>query len=214
MDYVNGYAFILEGDTEKEFYLSFLSYLCKKYDIELNRIVDKDDPDIVYEFSTEKGRALIKFNTVNTVTQMPRAGKWFNMQCAGKYNSSCVWNVFLCYDTDDYKADITKFYEGDWENLRSSLKKADKVIDVAAAADIEDVMLGDLPGICNFLGCAIPTELRGAKGKSKLKKLYRESGFTYHEGKRARPLIDSLDMEVLISTNKVALSDIETLMFK
>lgn len=214
MDYVNGYAFILEGDTEKEFYLSFLFYLCKKYNVELKRVVNKDDPDIIYEFKTEKGMSLIKFNTVNTVTQMPRAGKWFNMQCAGKYNSSCVWNVFLCYDTDDYKADITKFHEGDWQNLRSSLKKAEKVIDVAAAADIEDVILGDLKGICDFLGCEIPTELRGLKGKSKLKKLYRENGYSYHEGKRARPMIDSLNMEVLISNNTVPLSDIETLIFK
>lgn len=214
MEYANGYAFIFEGDTEKEFYLSLLFYLCEKHNVKLNKNINNDEPDIAYELITENETSIIKFNTVNAVTQIPRAGKWFNSQCADKYNSSCVWSVFLCYDTDDYKSDVTKFHEGDWELLRSSLEKAKIVIDVAAAADIEDILLGDLAGICAFIGCDIPEKLHGAKGKSKLKRLYRDNGKTYHEGKRARALIDSLNMETLISNNTVNLSAIETLIFK
>lgn len=124
------------------------------------------------------------------------------------------WWVFLCYDVDDYKEDISKFYEGDWATLRSSLNKAKAVIDVAAAADIEDVMLCDLNSICNYLGCIVPESLKGRKGKIKLKNLFRDNGQTYHEGKKARTVIESLDMNILIEANLVPLKEIERLLFE
>ncbi|MDO4543430.1 MAG: hypothetical protein Q4C01_02655 [Clostridia bacterium] len=166
-DFSNGYTFILEGETEKEFYMALLEHLCRKHSATMTRIEDNVSPDIVYHLKTESSTDLIKFNVVNTVTQMPRAGKWFTSQCVAKYGAGHIWYVFLCYDTDDYKNDITKFHEGDWAMLRSSLKKAGAVIDMAAAADIEDVMLGDLNGICKFLSCDADMPLKGRKGKIK-----------------------------------------------
>ena len=44
----------------------------------------------------------------------------------------------------DIKEEISKFYEGDWAILRSSLKRATQIFDIAASADIEDIMLIDL----------------------------------------------------------------------
>lgn len=213
-EFTKGFAFILEGATEKEFYLSFLFYLCKKYGCELNRIVDETCPDIVYHLVAKNTTFLLKFNVVNTITQMPRAGNWFNSQCVAKYSRGHDWTVFLCYDKDNYKDDISKFYEGDWAILRQTLKKAKIIIDVAAAADIEDVMLSDLKSICSYLGSDLPGSLRGANGKQKMKNLFRDCGQTYHEGVRARPLIEALDMETLISANIVPLKDIEQLIFK
>lgn len=73
-------------------------------------------------------------------------------------------------------------------------KKAKAVHDIAAAADIEDIILSDIDGVSSFLGSSSTMELpTGSKGKAKLKKLFRQVGKTYHEGKRARALIDSLD---------------------
>lgn len=210
----NGYAFILEGDTEKEFYYALLEHLCKKHNVNLSRIVDKSSPDISYELKMNDYALLIKFNTVNTITQVPRAGKWFKTQCVSKYGAGVAWNVFLCYDKDDYKDDISKFHEGDWAILRESLKKAKQVIDVAAAADIEDVMLQDINHICGFLGCAPPVTLSGKKGKTKMKNLFKEHGMYYHEGKRARALIDALDMDFLIDKDIVPLKEIERLIFE
>lgn len=208
-----GFAFILEGDTEKEFYYSFLEFLCRKHGAILSRTVDKSDPDIIYEIQICDDIYLIKFNVVNTITQVPHTGKWFNSQCAGKYGSGMNWYVFLCYDKDDYKEDISKFYEGDWAVLRRSLKSAKEIIDVAAAADIEDIMLQDIEHICKFIGCEIPLILRGRKGKTKLKNLFKEHGRYYHEGKRAKEVIDSLDMNLLIEANLVPLKEIERLLF-
>lgn len=211
--YKYGYAFVLEGDTEKEFYYALLEHLCKKHDATISRIVDTTSPDISYELQMGDEVVLIKFNTVNTITQVPRTGKWFNIQCVSKYGSGILWYVFLCYDKDDYKEDISKFHEGDWAVLRKSLKKAKQIVDVAAAADIEDVMLQDINHVCHFLGCSPPVTLVGKKGKSKMKNLFKEHGMYYHEGKRARDLIGALDMDFLIDINIVPLKEIERLLF-
>lgn len=208
-----GFAFILEGDTEKEFYFSFLGFLCQKHGAKLVRTVNKSDPDINYELQIDDSVFLIKFNVVNTITQIPYTGKWFNSQCLGKYNYEMDWYVFLCYDKDDYKNDISKFHEGDWAVLRKSLKRVKEIIDVAAAADIEDVMLQDIEHICRYIGCEPTSDFRGRKGKIKLKNLFKEHGQYYHEGKRAKDLIDSLDMNILIESNIVPLKEIERLLF-
>lgn len=68
---------------------------------------------------------------------------------------------------------------------------------MAAKADIEDVMLCDLPGVLSFLGLPPETEMPpGNKGKTKLKKLYRKvaPNKAYHSGERAKDLISHLDM--------------------
>ena len=214
--FTKGIAFILEGDTEKEFYLSFLTFLCAKHGVTLEKQINCSNPDIIYKVNTTKEIFLIKFHVVNTITQMPQSARWFTTQCYDKNKSIPDWSVFLCYDTDDYKNDITKFNEGDWAILKNSLKKkANRVIDIAAAADIEDVMLTDLLGISNFLGglddLTIPT---GRKGKSKMKKLYRRAGQTYHEGTRARPMIDSLNMQCIMDNSIVPLREIEKILFE
>ena len=214
MEFQHGYAFIMEGDTEKEFYHVFLEHLCKKHNAVLDRIVDIEDPDVSYILSMEGKKHIIKFNTVNAMTQIPRSGRWFNTQCVRKYASTLTWDVFLCYDRDDYANDVSKFYKGDWETLRNSLKRARNIVDMAASADIEDIMLGDIENICKYLGVEVPDSLSGRKGKAKMKRLFRDNGQIYHEGKRARPVIEALDMNKLIDKNVVPLKQIEIMMFE
>ena len=211
----SGLAFILEGDTEKEFYLSFLDFLCRKHGATFERKLLDDTPDVIYMIQKASERILVKFHNVTSISNMPRAGRWFTSQCASYYKGKHNWYVFLCYDTDNYKNDVTNFHEGDWAALRTRLKRATRIIDVAAAADIEDVMLQDLAGVCNFLGCAPSgVVLRGSKGKKKMQRLFREHGAYYHEGIRAKPLIDSLDMQLLIDHGKIPLREIEEICFQ
>jgi len=71
------------------------------------------------------------------------------------------WVVFLCYDTDSHNRDISQFYEGDWSELRKSIENNSRtsIFDLAASADIEDIMLLDIDGVCSFLEillCPIP----------------------------------------------------------
>lgn len=206
-----GFAFVFEGDTEKVFYLAFLEYLCNKYGAEIVRSTQETTMDVVYRIKKDDRECVIKSNTVNTVSKIPGAGKWFQTECVKKYGHKYKWIVFLCYDLDDYQADISKFHKGDWAILRESLNRAEQILDVAAAADIEDVMLQDLLGVCNYLNGNCPSELKGRKGKTKMKNLFRFNNCYYHSGKRAEALIKSLDMEKLIRGNLVPLGAIEKL---
>lgn len=89
---------------------------------------------------------------------------------------------------------------------------AQRVVDLAAEADIEDVMLCDLPGVLSFLGLPPETEMPpGNKGKTKLKKLYRKvaSNKAYHSGERAKGLISHLDMAEIRASAPVPLGEID-----
>lgn len=89
---------------------------------------------------------------------------------------------------------------------------AQKVVDLAAEADIEDVMLCDLPGVLSFLGLPPETEMPpGNKGKTKLKKLYRKvtPSKAYRSGERAKGLISHLDMAEIRASAPVPLGEID-----
>lgn len=89
---------------------------------------------------------------------------------------------------------------------------AQKVVGLAAKADIEDVMLCDLPGVLSSLGLPPETEMPlGNKGKTKLKKLYRKvsPNKAYHSGERAKDLISHLDVAEIRASAPVPLGEID-----
>lgn len=90
--------------------------------------------------------------------------------------------------------------------------KADAFIDLAAEADIEDIMLCDYAGVLNFLGLPADTNLpNGRKGKARMKKLHKKVALNkpYHEGDKARPLIRALDMDKILKTAPIPLASLE-----
>ena len=214
---LRGAAFILEGDTEKIFYLALLEYLCKKHSgWRLEKEFDPKTGEVRYFLESEEERTLIKLFVVGTISQLTNSAQWFEKSCH-KLFSSVKWTVFLCYDTDSYASPITKFYEGDWDELRKSLSKsrAEQIIDLAAQADIEDMMLLDSDSVFRFLNmepCEIPS---GAKGKRRMKKLFRMKGpgVAYHEGNRAADLIQALHFEVILERSPLRLDRVEELLF-
>lgn len=208
-----GIAFILEGDTEKVFYLSLLEHLCEKYNgISLTKKTDNSDGEIFYTLGNSEHSMLIKFNVVGTISQITNSGNWFETRCYGQHKN-LSWTVFLCYDTDNYTPNISKFYEDDWKELRKMISKhkSCSIIDLAAQADIEDIMLVDADGVFNFLNIPPTIIPSGSKGKRKMKKLFRQKGpgVAYHEGVRAKSLIDSLDFDKIISMSPVPLNQIQ-----
>lgn len=208
-DYTEGFAFILEGATEKVFYKNLLIYLQSlDSNVVMQKEMEQDSGDIIYIWSNRERRVIIKTYVVGTITQLVHSGKWFANRCAKKYK--LPWKVCLCYDTDSPSGEICKFYEGDWERLRNELEKskAKEVIDLAASADIEDVLLYDLEGICNYLHITVPDYLPGRKGKAKMKALYRSCGATYHEGEKAEQMIKTLDMDKIIRCSPLGLQRI------
>lgn len=97
--------------------------------------------------------------------------------------------------------------------MRNKLKKANDIVDLAAAADIEDILLVDIDGVCNFIQHPIvaKADIPGRKGASIMKQLYRECGKSYHKGKRARMMIDSLDKQKIVDSDIVPLKKVEAL---
>lgn len=95
--------------------------------------------------------------------------------------------------------------------LRNKLKRADvkTVIDMAASADIEDLMLCDFLGVLAHLKLPAGSLPSGRKGKAKMKNLFNMAGRTYHEGDRAKSLIDALDKDVIIFQALVPYKELE-----
>lgn len=220
-DFDQGFALIMEAETERQFYDALLLHFAKKHpECTLEKKLDKDTFEYYYVVHGPFGQRIIRMNAVGTITQIHNSASWFNSK-ASLTKKSVPWTVFLCYDTDNYNADVTKFYEDDWKEFRQRLssRHAKKIIDLAANADIEDIFLQDLHGIGIYLGLKeelTPQEIpSGRKGSAKLKQLLiqlRSQGKTtvfYHKGERARKLIDCLDLDKIIQSNIIPLNTIE-----
>lgn len=215
--YRKGIAFILEGDTEKVFYLALLKHICQKYEgVFFEKCTDSNSGEVFYTLGNADQKILMMFNVVGTISQITNSGNWFEKRCYGQ-NKNLEWTVFLCYDTDNYAPNISKFYEGDWRELRKAIAKHKTcfIIDLAAQADIEDIMLLDVDNIFKFLEMKPIPVPAGSKGKSKMKKIFRAKGQgnAYHEGVRAEPLINALDLDKIIAVSPVPLHQIQVKCF-
>lgn len=222
-DFEQGFALIMEAATEYQFYEALLLHFAKKHpECTIQKLKDNDTYEDYYVVQGPFGKRIIRMNAVGTITQIHNSASWFNNK-AVLTKKSVPWTVFLCYDTDNYNADVTKFYKGDWKDFRQKLtaRRAKQIIDLAANADIEDILLQDLHGISSYLGLLeditpadIPT---GKKGSAKLKQLLirlRNEGKTtvyYHKGERARALIEHLDLDKIIQSNIVPLYLLENI---
>jgi hypothetical protein len=212
-----GIAFIFEGQTESVFYYSILEHYLSKHN-EYKIFKEQVGDLIEYQFVLSNGieSVVIKTYTVGTIIAHTQASAiWFRSNCHQRYKQ-IEWTVFLCYDTDSHNRDVSQFQEGDWKELKKTLKRNARtsIIDLAASADIEDIMLIDLDGVCGFLGipkCSLPS---GRKGKSKMKRLFRINGSCYHEGERAKSLIDYLNKDVIIKESTIPFKKIEEVCFK
>lgn len=212
--YESGFAFILEGATELTFYDSLLHFFAQKHkECSLEVQEDPETFETFYLVRGPFGVRIIRMNAVGTITQIHNSASWFQNTCVHAKGKSIPWTVFLCYDTDSYSADVTKFHEDDWANFRKMIKGrsgAKKIIDLAVSADIEDVFLLDLHGISCFMG--LDTDLKqedipcGRKGSARIKQLFikqRQLGRTqavYHKGERAKGLIELLDMQKILDS--------------
>lgn len=196
--YSLGVAFIMEGVTEKVFYKVYAKHAASKLGLSCEELMVSDTP--AFSVAGPGGAALLLFHNVGSVDQIPNAGSWFSRVCADGW-PTILWHVLLCYDTDGYNADVTKFHEGDWLQLRRTIgQEASSIDDLAAEADIEDVMLCDLEGVLSFLGLPADTVVPdGKKGKRKMAKLHRmvAPNVAYHAGDKARALVEALDMDLI-----------------
>ena len=215
LTYNAGVALIVEGATERVFYSEFVESRARMRGAAIARIADGDGTNFVVT-RPDGTHALVKLNNVGTVTQMTNSAEWFLRSCAARH-SDIEWSVFLGYDTDAYNSNITKFHEGDWARLRRDIENAaTSIVDLAAEADIEDIMLCDYGGVLAFLNLPADTPLpNGRKGKTKMRKLHQKVALNkpYQEGDRALPLIRALDMDEVMANAPIPLDLLEAAIF-
>lgn len=199
--FTKGLALILEGATELVFYEELLLNLSNKNNFNLSKQIDEETFQEFFEVKTSNNYLLIKLNNVGTITQITNQEEWFKNNCYKRHKTQ--WEVFLCYDTDSPNRDVSKFNDGDWKRLKDNLLSyGANVVDLAASYDIEDVLLSDLKNVLEFLKLPKDTKIpSGKSGKSKMKKLFRLAGNTYHEGERSRDLIRSLNFQTIIDNS-------------
>lgn len=90
-----------------------------------------------------------------------------------------------------------------------------RVTDLAASADIEDVMFCDMAGVCAYLGLPDGSVPSGRNGKAKMKSLFRarDPRRPYHEADKVLPLIQALDMQVIRDRAPIPLAAIDEALF-
>lgn len=214
-NFIHGIALIMEGDTELYFYEEILRQICLDNDINFNKLYDETELSYFYELSRDNKNIIVKMKNTETITQITNQTSWFKNFCAEKF-SDIDWHVALCYDTDGN--DISVFSQDDWQILRHNIKAITNVkdiIDCCAEKDVEDLFFIDIEGILRFLEIKESIsvdDLRGRKGKVKLKNLYNDyTDKTYHEGRRAQGLIQSLDLREIINSHENGIYKIEGL---
>ena len=172
-------VFILEGDTEKEFYKYLVQYIKKKHQ--------------VTKFSTR-----IEYLVVKGVGCFKKiAGRKFEKDVKKKYGSDCEYTVVLCRDTDVFE--LSPKPPVKLEDVKKDFleKGASRVIDVKAKHSIEDWFLYDLDGIAKFLKVEKPKNLKGKNGYEKLQNLYKKANKVYYKGSKSNGLIQKLSMDVI-----------------
>jgi len=207
----SGVAFVFEGETEQIFYESLLVFLNGKHQSYiLSEELDEKVNEHLYYSKSEGHNVLIRMKTVSAITQIHNVSQWFKSSCQKQNNMNLKWTIFLCYDTDSYKEDVSKFYKGDWKRLRKKLQgKNIEIIDFAASSMIEDLFLLDPNGICNYLAIENQKIPKIGNGKTTLKNFFRQANKIYHEGEKSSDFIYSLDKEKIIANTSLSLATIE-----
>lgn len=208
----NGIAFVCEGQTEEVFYKNFINYYCMRNEcLEVYKIESDDIGEQYIYIKSKTQETIIKFHCASTLSQMTNCQHWIDKKCINEVQS-IPWVVYLCYDTDSYKNDITQFYEGDWKDLRENIQKLSDsitIVDLAVKAEIEDIILIDKEGIAKYLNVASISVPNSGQGKGKLKAIFRKHERVYHEGYRAEGLIKELNFDIICENSLINLSHVK-----
>ncbi len=176
----NGVIIFVEGDTEGEIYNKFR--------------------DMLHSMS-ESGRfpidKLIIRNLKGIGNYKNRAIRVFTKEILSK-NPDIEFDIFLCYDTDVF--DFSPNPPVDWDEVENSLKAsgARSVSHIKARHSIEDWIMHDIEGICNYLKLPENTKLNGGNGLKKIEYLFKKANKVYVKGSKIKGLVDSLDIRKIM----------------
>ena len=127
-----------------------------------------------------------------------------------KTGSYKIKTVCCSYDTDVFEVKQPQIVK--WNAIGKSVKRMgiDEFIRVGVKSSIEDWILDDMHGICNFLRLKqVPSSLKGINGYQKLLDLYNKARKTYKKGYETKELINALDMSAIRNKRQDVLAPLE-----
>ena len=182
----------VEGDTDEVFFKALINYYVS---VSSNKLLP-------YEVCNLKGvtRYSSKLLAKLKNEYLPTA----------KLGSYKIKTVCCSYDTDVFEVKQPQIVK--WDDIGKSVKRMgiDEFIRVGVKSSIEDWILYDIHGICNFLRLKqVPSSLKGINGYQKLLDLYNKARKTYKKGYETKELINALDMSAIRNKRQDVLAPLE-----
>ena len=182
----------VEGDTDEVFFKALINYYVS---VSSNKLLP-------YEVCNLKGvtRYSSKLLAKLKNEYLPTA----------KLGSYKIKTVCCSYDTDVFEVKQPQIVK--WDDIDKSVKRMgiDEFIRVGVKSSIEDWILNDIHGICNFLRLKqVPSSLKGINGYQKLLDLYNKARKTYKKGYETKELINALDMSAIRNKRQDVLAPLE-----
>ena len=182
----------VEGDTDEVFFKALIDYYAS---VSSNKLLP-------YEVCNLKGvtRYSSKLLAKLKNEYLPTA----------KLGSYKIKTVCCSYDTDVFEVKQPQIVK--WDDIGKSVKRMgiDEFIRVGVKSSIEDWILNDIHGICNFLRLKqVPSSLKGINGYQKLLDLYNKARKTYKKGYETKELINALDMSAIRNKRQDLLAPLE-----
>ena len=182
----------VEGDTDEVFFKALINYYVS---VSSNKLLP-------YEVCNLKGvtRYSSKLLAKLKNEYLPTA----------KLGSYKIKTVCCSYDTDVFEVKQPQIAK--WDDIGKSVKRMgiDEFIRVGVKSSIEDWILNDIHGICNFLRLKqVPSSLKGINGYQKLLDLYNKARKTYKKGYETKELINALDMSAIRNKRQDVLAPLE-----
>ena len=182
----------VEGDTDEVFFKALINYYAS---VSSNKLLP-------YEVCNLKGvtRYSSKLLAKLKNEYLPTA----------KLGSYKIKTVCCSYDTDVFEVKQPQIVK--WDDIGKSVKRMgiDEFIRVGVKSSIEDWILNDIHGICNFLRLKqVPSSLKGINGYQKLLDLYNKARKTYKKGYETKELINALDMSAIRNKRQDVLAPLE-----
>ena len=182
----------VEGDTDEVFFKALINYYVS---VSSNKLLP-------YEVWNLKGvtRYSSKLLAKLKNEYLPTA----------KLGSYKIKTVCCSYDTDVFEVKQPQIVK--WDDIGKSVKRMgiDEFIRVGVKSSIEDWILNDIHGICNFLRLKqVPSSLKGINGYQKLLDLYNKARKTYKKGYETKELINALDMSAIRNKRQDVLAPLE-----
>ena len=182
----------VEGDTDEVFFKALIDYYAS---VSSNKLLPYDVCNLkgVTRYSS---KLLAKLKN----EYLPTA----------KTGSYKIKTVCCSYDTDVFEVKQPQIVK--WDAIGKSIKRMgiDEFIRVGVKSSIEDWILDDMHGICNFLRLKqVPSSLKGINGYQKLLDLYNKARKTYKKGYETKELINALDMSAIRNKRQDVLAPLE-----